>query len=217
MFGINDLPTYLIGAMVIVLLPGPNSMYCLTVSVQYGVRTAYRSVAGILLGDSILILATVFGAGALLKALPELFHIIKLVGGLYLAFMGWHLLRDAVRKWSFKHLIEQPAPKTAKPLPKHIFKRALLLSLTNPKAILFFLSFFVQFVGPTYAYPMLSFFVLALILQIISFSYLNILMFSGNKLATWFREKYRMAAISMGLVGCLFIGFAVKLWLAQLE
>ena len=47
MFGITDLPTYIIGTIAVILLPGPNSMYCLAMAGQHGVRAAYRSVAGI--------------------------------------------------------------------------------------------------------------------------------------------------------------------------
>lgn len=66
MFGFTDLTAYLIGTTAVILLPGPNSMFCLTMAGRYGARAGYRSLAGILLGDGILILATVFGAGALL-------------------------------------------------------------------------------------------------------------------------------------------------------
>ena len=62
MFGITDLTTYLIGTIAIILLPGPNSIYCLTVAGQHGVKAAYRAVGGILLGDTLLILATALGA-----------------------------------------------------------------------------------------------------------------------------------------------------------
>ena len=82
MFGITDLPTYIIGTIAVILLPGPNSMYCLAMAGQHGVRAAYRSVAGILLGDCVLMLATALGAGALNKEKPELFHAVKLVGRL---------------------------------------------------------------------------------------------------------------------------------------
>ena len=215
MFGIIDLPTYIIGTIAVILLPGPNSMYCLAVAGQHGAKTAYRAIGGILLGDSILIAATVFGAGALLKTVPELFHAVKLVGGLYLAWIGFNLLRGAAKKWRLRpsENMVQPPPAEA---PKHIFKRALLLSLTNPKAILFFLSFFVQFVDPRYPHPLLSFLMLALMLQFISFVYLSIMVFSGSRLAEMFRRQRKTSSLGMALVGGLFIGFAVKLWLAQL-
>ena len=217
MFGITDLPTYLIGAIAVILLPGPNSMYCLAVAGQHGVKAAYRAVGGILLGDCVLLAATALGAGALLKAVPELFHAVKLVGGLYLAYIGWNLLRGAVKKWQ-AHLrpSESAALSVHNTAPAHVFKRALLLSLTNPKAILFLLSFFVQFVDPAYAHPGLTFLALALILQIISFVYLSVLVFAGFHLTQVFRRHQKTAAVGMGMVGAAFIGFAVKMWTATL-
>ena len=214
MLGITDLPTYLIGTLAIILVPGPNSMYCLSVAAQHGTKTAYRAVAASLLGDSILMLATALGAGVFLKAVPELFHAVKLVGGLYLAYIGFNLLRAALKKWREG---QPPVGETVETIaPTHVFKRALLLSLTNPKAILFLLSFFVQFVDPAYAHPMLTFFMLALILQAISLTYLSVLVFSGSRLAAAFRRQRKVSSVSMGAVGSLFMGFALKLWRAEL-
>lgn len=80
---------------------------------------------------------------------------------------------------------------------------------------MFFLSFFVQFVDPSYDKPFLSFFILALILQIVSFSYLTLLTFSGKKLADLFGTRPMVMALAMLLVGCLFISFGVNLWLTK--
>ena len=217
MLGITDLTTYVIGTVVVILLPGPNSMYCLTTAGQHGVKVAYRAVAGILLGDSLLILATVLGAGTLLKLYPALFHGIKLLGGLYLAYLGWNLLRGAVKKWCFVPFTMSEDKASTFSAPQHIFKRALLLSLANPKAILFLLSFFVQFVDPTYPQPMLSFLLLAAILQGVSFLYLSVLVWAGHGLTQAFKRHHKTSALAMGMVGVLFMGFAVQLWLAGLE
>lgn len=216
MFGITHLTTYIIGTIAVILLPGPNSMFCLTVAAQHGVKAAYRSVTGILLGDSLLIFFTVLGAGTLLKLYPALFYALKLIGGLYLVHIGWHLLRGAVRKWqALSSLIEADSEPQRQPA-RHIFKRALLLSLTNPKAILFFLSFFVQFVDPAYPHPALSFLILALILQSTSFIYLNLLAFTGHNMTRLFRRHRKISSAAMGTVGLLFIGFAVKMWAATI-
>ena len=216
MFGIINPLSYLIGTIILIIMPGPNSMFCLSVAAQHGSRKAYRAVCGVLLGDLVLILLTVLGAGTALKLYPALFHAMKLVGGLYLAYIGFGLLRGALRKGL------APPPVLAAGLPPtppagHIFKRALLLSLTNPKAILFLLSFFVQFVDPTYLHPALSFLLLALVMQTVSFSYLTLLVFAGHRLANLFRRRRRVATACTAATGLLFIGFAVSLWLAGIE
>ncbi|WP_239350402.1 leucine efflux protein LeuE [Snodgrassella communis] len=226
MFGITDLGTYIIGAIAIVLLPGPNSMYCLATAGKYGARAAYCAVAGIVLGDSVLMLLSSSGATSIIKAIPVLFLLLKLVGGLYLFYLGWQLLRSAARQWNRRHQQAAEAlrqslsePDSAdKPLSAHyLFQRALLLSLLNPKAILFFLAFFVQFVDPHYPQPALSFLLLAIILQICSLTYLSVLIFSGISLVKWFRHYQRLAAGAVATVGLMFIAFAMKLWTASID
>ncbi|WP_336142617.1 leucine efflux protein LeuE [Acinetobacter sp. 102] len=210
MFGITDLTTYIIGTILIVLLPGPNSLYVMSVASRYGIRTGYAAACGVFTGDSILILCTVLGAASLLKAFPILFIILKLTGACYLAYLGFKLLQGAYQTWN-----KPPHHAELADLPKldqvHPYRTALSISLLNPKAILFFLSFFVQFVEPDYAYPALSFLVLALIVQIVSFSYLTALIFSGIKLASFFKYNYKLAATGICLVGILFFGFGLRL------
>lgn len=217
MFGITDISAYIIGSIIIILLPGPNSLYCLSVAAAHGVRKGYRAVAGIFVGDSILMLVTVLGVGGLLKLYPVLFNAIKLIGGLYLLYLGIKLLMGAYQTFYNRHLLADAKPKLpAPPKDQNFFYRAMLLSLTNPKGILFFLSFFVQFVDPAYAHPFLSFFILAIILQILSVSYQSVMVFAGKNLSHKFSQSPRLIIVSMSLTGFIFIGFAINLWLAQL-
>lgn len=210
MFGITELSAYIIGTIAVIIVPGPNSLYCLMIAGQHGVKIAYHCIAGILLGDCLLMLATTLGMATLLKLYPMLFKAIQFVGGLYLAYIGWQLLYNAWQTWNQK----APPKKTHQiVLPQSVFKRALILSLTNPKAILFFLSFFVQFVDPNYPNPAISFLILALILQITSFTYLNILAFVGNQLTKMIKHEIKIC--STAIVGMMFIGFAITLWLGK--
>ena len=221
MFGITDIATYFLAVLVIIALPGPNSLYCLSVSAAFGRAAGWRALTGILVGDTVLIIATVLGAGTLLRLYPALFHGIKLVGGLYLAFIGIKLLIGAYYNVKNRAALSAAdirikAPKSTGSGLSQYFYRSLGLSLSNPKAILFFLSFFVQFVDPDYHAPFISFLVLALIVQAVSFSYLTLLVFSGRKLAEIFAKRPVMSAFAMLMAGGLFIGFAVNLWMAEL-
>ena len=91
------------------------------------------------------------------------------------------------------------------------YRRALVVSLLNPKAILFFVAFFVQFVDPAYAHPALSFVFLGVLCQLVSASYLSVLIFTGARLADSFRRRRRLAAGATSMVGAAFLAFAVKL------
>ncbi|WP_035847648.1 leucine efflux protein LeuE [Kitasatospora azatica] len=217
MFGVTDITTYALGALVIVLLPGPNSLYVLSVAARKGVRTGYRAALGVFLGDFTLISLTSLGAASLLKANPAVFAVVRFGGAGYLLWIGFGMLRSARALWREHRATAQPtaagAEVEAGPTQgiERPFRRALLISLLNPKAILFLLSFFTQFVDPHYGAPALSFAVLGGILQSLSMLYLSVLIFAGTTLAAAFRRRKRLSATLTSGVALLFAGFAAKL------
>lgn len=215
MFGITDLTTYILGTIFIVLLPGPNSMYVLSVAAQRGVRAGFAGAAGVFVGDFILMTLAATGAAGLLKANPALFAVVKYLGGGYLAWVGVNMLLGAWRAWRQRQLAEaSPARAVNAANP---FVRALVISLMNPKAILFFVSFFVQFVDPNYAYPALTFAILGGILQCFSALYLTTIIIAGARLADAFRRRRKLAASLSGAAGAVFVGFGAKLASASLN
>ncbi|MFJ3790638.1 leucine efflux protein LeuE [Kitasatospora sp. NPDC090091] len=214
MLGVNDLATYILGALVIILLPGPNSLYVLSVAARKGVRTGYTAAAGVFVGDFTLISLTSLGAASLLEANPAVFAVVKFGGAAYLLWIGVGMLRAARQLWREHRAADRDPDAAAAPAPETTerpFRRALVISLLNPKAILFLLSFFTQFVDPSYGRPALSFALLGGILQTFSLLYLSMLIFAGTTLATAFRRRRRLSAGLTSGVAVLFAGFAAKL------
>lgn len=217
MLGVTDLPTYLAGLALIILLPGPNSLYVLSVAARRGVRTGYTAAAGVWCGDTVLMTLSAAGVASLLQANALLFGIVKYAGAGYLTWLAFGMLRTAVGMWRARRepAAEQEAGESgAAGAGERPFRRALVISLLNPKAILFFIAFFVQFVDPGYAYPALSFLVLGALAQVASVLYLTALIFSGTKLSAAFRRRKRLSAGATSAAGALFLGFAAKLSLA---
>ncbi|MER6942397.1 leucine efflux protein LeuE [Nonomuraea sp. NPDC000554] len=233
-FGIIDLWTYVLGAFFIILLPGPNSLYVLTFAAQHGVRQGYRAAAGVFVGDTVLMALAAAGAAALLRSNPVLFTIVKYAGAGYLTWMAIQMFRGAWRSWrrppsaSLPSPAESsptsassspiapppsatsPTPAAGGPVPRP-FRKALAISLLNPKAILFFVSFFIPFVDPGYGAPALSFIILGAIIQLFSVLYLTVLIFGGTFLASQFRARRRLSAGLTSGVAALFLGFGAKL------
>ncbi|TXH66758.1 MAG: leucine efflux protein LeuE [Thiothrix sp.] len=214
-FGVHSYLTYVLGVIMIVLLPGPNSLFVLALSAQQGVVAGWKAAAGIFVGDAILMLASAAGAVTLLKTYPLLFHIVQYAGAAYLIYLGLRLMIAAVKTWpkeqAVQQALEQPLAEPKLVKQSAPFMKALIISLLNPKAILFFLSFFVQFVDPQYPQPTLSFLILAVTLQFFSALYLAALIYGGNYLAEAFRQRKRLTAVSTGGTGLAFLGFAAKL------
>jgi leucine efflux protein len=201
----------LLGTVIIVLLPGPNSLYVATVAARQGPARAWRAAFGIFTGDTVLILATAAGAASLIHLFPLAFEGFKIVGALYLGWIGFELLRSGWRQRRLDRPEGLRASAARAKLHQDPFLRALGLSLTNPKAILFFLAFFTQFVSPSAESVALAYFVLGVVVQIVSLSYLWMLIVAGHRLATQFEEHPRWAGAGLALVGLFFIGFALRL------
>ncbi|MER7873100.1 leucine efflux protein LeuE [Streptomyces solisilvae] len=229
MLGITDLSTYLAGLALIVLLPGPNSLYVVSVAARRGPRTGYRAAAGVLCGDAVLMALSAGGVASLLHASPMLFAVVKFAGAGYLTWLAVGMLRGARTLWRRRPGAAEAA-RSAAAEPgadgavdaaagsaegERPYRRALVISLLNPKAILFFISFFVQFVDPDYAHPALSFMALGAWAQLFSITYLSVLIFSGTYLAATFQRRRRLRAGLSAAAGTAFLGFAAKLSLSS--
>jgi leucine efflux protein len=216
-YGVTDIWTYALGTLGIILLPGPNSMFVLAVASARGVKVGYQAATGVFVGDTVLLLLTAFGAATLLHTHPALFAVVKYAGAAYLTWLGFSLIRNTLRE-GFKQVASEAAPlpvQQAAPAGSP-FQRALLISLLNPKAILFLLSFFVQFIDPAYPTPAVPFLILSAIVMLFSALYLSVLIVGGAHLAQAFRARRRLSAGLASGVGVLFVGFGVKLATASL-
>lgn len=213
--GITDLWTYILGTVFVVLLPGPNSLFVLATAAQSGIASGYKAAGGVFLGDTVLMTLSAIGIASLLRTEPMFFIVLKYLGAAYLCWLGVNMLISAVRSMrNSPQVVEEIQQQKPASQPT---RKAFLLSISNPKAILFFVSFFIQFVDPGYAHPGLSFLVLGLILQLISGIYLSLLIFTGARLAQWFRQRQRLATGALSGVGVMFVSFGVKLATATLS
>ncbi|MEE1804078.1 leucine efflux protein LeuE [Streptomyces sp. JV176] len=218
MLGVTDLSTYLVGLVLIVLLPGPNSLYVLSVAARRGVRAGYQAAAGVWCGDTVLMVLSAAGVASLLQANAVLFGIVKYAGAGYLTWLAVGMLRAAWSMWRARHERDEAGAdggRETAPAAERPYRKALMISLLNPKAILFFISFFVQFVDPGYAHPALSFVLLGLLANAASALYLSALIFGGTRLAAAFRRRKRLSAGMTTAAGAMFLGFAAKLSLSS--
>lgn len=214
-FGIVHLPTYIVGTILVILLPGPNSLFVLSTAARRGVRLGYRAACGVFIGDSVLMTLASIGVASILKANPTAFFILKSAGGAYLGYLGINMMIAAWKgrgAQSSMSLATPTASAETRPAPLgDPLPRALGISLLNPKAILYCIAFFIQFVDPAYGHKIVSFALLGSFAQSMSFLYLSLLIFSGARLADTFRRWRRTRTALTGAAGAAFVGFGAKL------
>ena len=165
-FGILNIWAYALGALIIVMIPGPNTLFVLKTSIVDGRRAGFTAAAGVFTGDAVLVFLAYLGIAALVLAHPEVFFWLKILGAAYLAWLGG----KAIHATFFAKKAEKAEGESEVVVKKScslvkVYRNALALSLTNPKSILFYVSFFVQFIDPAFDNPAISYTILALILE----------------------------------------------------
>ena len=200
--GIHDLWAFVIAVVLFLALPGPGTFTLLTATGQRGVRGGYSALSGLLLGDQVLLWLAVAGVAALLKANPLLFHGVQYLGAAYLLWIGIQLLRNSGGASSSGMIALQPG--------RH-FRQGLLVTLLNPKAILFYMAFFPLFIDPATHKGLPTFATMALLILLISLTYCSLLILLGHALARRLSQHPRVGSWLRRLAGIFLIGFGVRL------
>jgi len=132
---------YLVAVIGLSLTPGPNGLLALSHGALHGHRKALFTVAGSVLGFTLLMALSMLGIGTLLQASADILVLLKWLGGAYLIWLGIQLWRAPTL-----HLqLERPARSSR---GEQLFSQGLLAALSNPKVILFFAAFLPQFIRP---------------------------------------------------------------------
>jgi leucine efflux protein len=200
MFGISDYGAFVAAFVLLLFLPGPGNLALITSTSQGGVRGGFASVLGLLLGDQILLWLTVAGVAALLQSYPHLFMAMQWVGAAYLAWLGAKMV------WAKPG--EGPAIKIT---PGKYFKETLLITLLNPKAIMFYFAFFPQFIDPQQHQGMTTFVFMAVTIAVLGFLYCFGVVLITHTMAERIRANPKMSAFLQKLAGVCLIGFGLKL------
>ena len=141
LFSPQELLLFALAALVLVLTPGPNMVYCVSRSLTQGPRAGLISLTGVVLGFVVHLLAAALGLTALLAAVPLAFDAIRYAGAAYLLWMAWQAVKPG-----------GAAPFEARNLPhdspRTLFLMGFMTNLLNPKVAMFYLAFFPQFLHP---------------------------------------------------------------------
>lgn len=213
--GITDLWAYVLGCIAIILLPGPNSLFVMSTAALADRRRAWSAVLGVLVADTIFIVGSALGLVALLRAMPWLFDALRWVGAAYLGWLGLVLIASAWHSRGGRAMQREAADDVpAIEASGRTFRKALAIGLLNPKAMMFYVAFFPQFVDPATG-NWLTFTLMGAILQLCSVAYLFALVLGGASLAAAARRSRVLAAFGRCATGALFIAFGARLAAAR--
>jgi len=192
-------------ALAVTLVPGPDTLLVASHAARGGLRAGMAALAGITTGVVWYGALIAFGALSLLVAVPALFLAVKIVGAIYLAWLGFGMLRNALKG---------EAPNVAKPIDlKTPYAQGFLTNALNPKIAIFYLAALPQFIGDG-ANPTAIGLMLLGVHALIGFVWLSFIAFAASR-ARAIKWHPNVSRWLEGAVGVFFVGVAGRLAIAQ--
>jgi leucine efflux protein len=200
MLGVTDYGTFVVTIIVFLLIPGPGNLALITSTTKGRIRGGLAATFGVILGDQVLMWSAVAGVAALLNAYPDAFHAVQWLGAVYLAWLGGKMLLAKPGSAPVLHI-----------KPRHYLRQALMITLLNPKAILFYMAFFPLFVDPVRQQGLTTYAFMAATIAALTFVYGLIAVLLTHFLAERVRANPLVSRILEKVAGLFLIGFGIKL------
>ena len=204
MFGIHDFSLFLAAGILLNLTPGPDTVYILGRSIAQGRDAGVASALGICVGSIFHTCAAALGLSAILATSALAFSAIKLLGGVYLVFLGVKMLLDRRKRLSLPSHFRWRTTEAA-------FRQGVLTNILNPKVALFFLAFLPQFIDPTSNSKIAAFLALGLTFVTTGTIWCLILAWSASSLSERLRRNETIAQWLNRTAGALFVFLGLRL------
>ncbi|MCP3965138.1 MAG: LysE family translocator [Lentisphaerae bacterium] len=172
---------FIIASMALIISPGPDSIYVLTRGVAEGRSAGIISALGVSSGLLVHTLAAALGLAILLKTSVIAFWALKILGGVYLIYLGFKMLRD-------KNALNLDFSTNCFDIKK-CFLQGFLTNVLNPKVALFFVAFLPQFVSSNHPNYSLRVIVLGCAFTILTIIYLGTLGIFSGFIGGWLRTR----------------------------
>lgn len=204
MVGVSDYGAFVAAVLIFLLIPGPGNFALITSTGKGGIRGGLAATLGVILGDQVLMWLAVAGVAALLTAYPAAFYAVQWLGAAYLAWLGGRMLFAAAGS----------AP-VLRIQPRHYLRQALMITLLNPKAIVFYMAFFPLFVDPVRHQGLTTFAFMAATIATVTFAYGLTAVLLAHFLAERMRANPVVSRLLEKLAGLVLVGFGIKLALSR--
>lgn len=185
----------------IMALPGLNMAFVFGNTLAGGRLRGMAALAGIITGDTCLVIMTVLGISVLIKLIPGAFDVLLIAGAAYLAWIGWSLMRSEA---GF-------GPPSGTPAGNYTdtFRQGMLTSLLNPKAYLFLLAVFPQFLRPAYGPIWMQAVLMWAIIALTAVCVYGSVALMADGARHWLQDKPAANVMAMRCVGGLLIAAAL--------
>jgi threonine/homoserine/homoserine lactone efflux protein len=204
---LENLLALFLTALILALVPGPDNLFVLTHSALHGRLTGWYATLGFSTGLIVHTAAVSLGVAALFQTSEVAFNLLKLVGAAYLFYLAWHFVRR-----SNSRLPLQDQPRLT---PWLIYRRGIIMNVTNPKVSLFFLALLPQFIVPDSGPVALQMIVFGMVFILATLLVFGAVAELAGVISPWLRRSDTAQRIMHRVAAAIFIILAAKLLLAE--
>jgi len=203
MIPIEPLMAFVIASVLLGLAPGPDNIFVLTQSALYGKKSGILVTLGLCTGLVGHTAAVAFGVAAIFQTSVAAFTVLKVVGAIYLLFLAWQAFRASAGALE--------APESNLRSSGALYRRGIIMNITNPKVSIFFLAFLPQFASPENGQLAPQIFLLGGIFMSVSLVIFSAVAALAGELGGWLNNSPRAQVYLNQLAGAVFTGLALKL------
>ncbi len=203
----NLLLMFFTTSVLLALSPGPDNLFVMTQAAQQGYKAGLLVTLGLCTGLLVHTAAVTFGLAALFKTSAAAFSALKFVGAGYLLYLAWQAFRAGAETG--------PLSAADRITPAALYRRGIIMNITNPKVSIFFLAFLPQFADPAKGSLPLQLMLLGgvfVVATIIVFGAISLL---AGALGERFRQSAFAQKVLNRAAAGIFAGLALKLALTQ--
>jgi threonine/homoserine/homoserine lactone efflux protein len=203
MIDFNTLVLFISASLLLALAPGPDNIFVLTQSMLKGAKSGVFITLGLCSGLVFHTLAVALGVAAIFQTSLLAFNILKFIGAAYLLYLAYLSFKSSSKS-------SLQAEKNNLTLFQ-LYKRGIIMNVTNPKVSIFFLAFLPQFTNPQNGSITLQIFILGALFMLSALLVFSSIAFMSGKL----KRSHNAENILNKIAGTIFAALALKLAFAQ--
>jgi threonine/homoserine/homoserine lactone efflux protein len=207
MFTFDTLLTFSIASFLLCLAPGPDNIFVLTQSIAYGKKSGIAVTLGLSTGLIFHTTAVTLGVAAIIMASSVAFTLLKTIGALYLLYLAYITFKDKGSKINNSNVKQLTFFQ--------LYKRGIIMNITNPKVSIFFLAFLPQFTNPNNGSIAIQMIVLGMIFIFFTLLVFNFVAIVAGSIGDWLKKSEKTQIIMNKITSFIFAGLALKLFLTQ--
>ena len=200
----THLLAFLLTGVVLVVVPGPSVLFIVGRALAHGRRAALTSVAGNTTGVLLIVGAVALGVGAVAAASAAVFSVLKLVGAVYLVYLG-------VQTWRHRGDLATTLGTDGPPPGRRVFWQGVAVGATNPKVLVLFVALLPQFTDPGTGSPATQMLVLGVLFAVLAAGLDSVWGLAAGAARDWFATSPTRLRRVGGTGGLMMIGLGTTL------